>query len=629
MKYTTYILVFFLFAASFAQEKDLGKANEFFSALSFSQAIKKYENMVAEGQGNIHVFRQLGMAHYYNARYTDAEKWYSILYEKWPDSITAIEYLRYAQSLQANGSQNKAKKMYGHYVKGIGQEHILDFIDTGDDHYTISIMPGNSDKSEYGASYHEGKLYFASARGRENSFIVDAWTNDPFFDLYQVALDPESGPFGEAMRLKGHVNTAFHESSPAITPDGKHLYFTATHRVNTGKDGIVHLGIFRATHKNGKWKKVRNLSINGKEFNNAHPSLTNDGKTLYFVSDREGGIGQTDLYKVAINENGSLGEPVNLGPEINTPGRESFPYSDGEKGLYFSSDGYLGLGGYDIYFKDLTQPQNAVISLGKPINSNKDDYAFHLISENGVGFFSSNRGDNDDIYQLTQLNPINKLSELVLYGTITGEPQEQAVAKALVRIVNEFGRTIAEAKSDSAGEFMFKTPKQAGSTLRIKKDGYKTYSQVLDLTGSSQELMVHLQESEEAKAYRLRNQEKSLLLAALSPLNEDPISFPFEKTALSDYEKTRLDVLAEVMKEQSTHTLVIVGHTDTRGSKHYNMKLSENRALAAKTYLVSKGVDPTYLKIQGRGEEEPINDCIHCNQEEHQKNRRLQFRLQE
>lgn len=629
MKYKINIICIFLFAASFAQEKELGKANEFFSALSFSQAIKKYESMVAEGQGNIHVYRQLGMAHYYNARYSDAEKWYSKLHEKWPDSITPIEYLRYAQSLQANGSETKAKKMYGKYVKGIGQENILEFINTGDDHYTISIMPGNSDKSDYGASYHEGKLYFASARGRENSFIVDAWTNDPFFDLYQVALDPESGPFGEAMRLKGHVNTNFHESSPAITPDGKQLYFTATHRVNTGKDGIIHLGIFRATFKNGKWKRVRNLSINGKEFNNAHPSLTNDGKTLYFVSDREGGIGQTDLYKVAINENGSLGEPVNLGPEINTPGRESFPYSDGEKGLYFSSDGYLGLGGYDIYFKDLTQPQNAVISLGRPINSNKDDYAFHLISENGVGFFSSNRGDNDDIYQLTQLNPINKLSELVLYGTITGEPHKQTVAKALVRIVNENGSIIAEAKSDSTGEFMFKTPKQAGSSIRIEKDGFKVYSQVLDLAGSSQELMVHLQESVETKTNRLRNKEKSLLLAVLKPLNENPISFPFEKTALSDYEKSRLDALAKVLKEQSDHTLVIIGHTDKRGSRHYNLKLSEQRAMAAKTYLVSKGVNPTNLKIQGKGEEKPINDCLPCNQEDHQKNRRLQFRLQE
>jgi outer membrane protein OmpA-like peptidoglycan-associated protein len=431
------------------------------------------------------------------------------------------------------------------------------------------------------------------------------------------------------MRLKGHVNTNFHESSPAITPDGKHLYFTATHRVNTGKDGIVHLGIFRATHKNGKWKRVRNLSINGNEFNNAHPSLTNDGKTLYFVSDREGGIGQTDLYKVAINENGSLGEPVNLGPEINTPGRESFPYSDGEKGLYFSSDGYLGLGGYDIYFKDLTQPQNAVISLGRPINSNKDDYAFHLISENGVGFFSSNRGDNDDIYQLTQLNPINKLSELVLYGTITGEPHKQTVAQAQVRITNENGSTIVETKSDNSGEFMFKTPKQAGSTIRIEKDGFKVYSQILELARSSQELMVQLQESDEAKAHRLRNQKKSLLLAALMPLNENPISFPFEKTALSDYEKTRLDALAEVLKQQSNFSLVILGHTDTRGSKHYNLTLSKNRALAAKTYLVSKGVTPTNLKIQGRGEEEPIKDCKPCKLEEHQKNRRLQFRLQE
>jgi outer membrane protein OmpA-like peptidoglycan-associated protein len=127
----------------------------------------------------------------------------------------------------------------------------------------------------------------------------------------------------------------------------------------------------------------------------------------------------------------------------------------------------------------------------------------------------------------------------------------------------------------------------------------------------------------------LRNKEKSLLLAVLKPLNENPISFPFEKTALSDYEKSRLDALAKVLKEQSDHTLVIIGHTDKRGSRHYYLKLSAQMALAAKTYLVSKGVNPTNLKIQGKGEEKPINDCLPCNQEDHQKNRRLQFRLQE
>ncbi len=275
--------------------------------------------------------------------------------------------------------------------------------------FIVNRLSINSKYSDYAPSFFEGELVFASSRNA-NSFskIVHELNNQPFLDLYTTVRASDQRSIG---RLKGEINSKFHESSATFSKDGKTVYFTRNNyskrKSKTNQEGTILLKLYKASYDNGKWRNIEELPFNSDEYSIAHPALSKDGKHLYFASDMPGSFGKSDLYVVEINEDGSFKTPRNLGDQINTSGRETFPYISDKGKLFFASDGHDGLGGLDVFM--ILPDRNGVAgvyNLGEPINSTKDDFTFIINEENKIGYFASNRkggrGD-DDIYGFRQM----------------------------------------------------------------------------------------------------------------------------------------------------------------------------------------------------------------------------------
>ncbi len=294
--------------------------------------------------------------------------------------------------------------------------------------FTINVLNINSKYSDYAPVFFEDELVFASSRNVNSiSKSFDEISNEPFLDLYTATKRSNKDRIS---KLKGSVNTKFHESSVAFTKDKKTMYFTRNNyskkrsRIR-GKE-IVLLKIYKATNIDGKWKNVEELPFNGDDYSVAHPTLSPDGRFLYFASDMPGSFGKSDLYVVEIYDDGSYGNPINLGDKINTPERETFPFISDNGNLFFASNGHEGAGGLDIF---MSLPDRdgvfGAYNLGTPINSPEDDFTFIINEKHKVGYFASNRKGGkggDDIYGFKQLaafpkvlnrKPLQKLERII------------------------------------------------------------------------------------------------------------------------------------------------------------------------------------------------------------------------
>src|SRR5690606_14761945 len=231
----------------------------------------------------------------------------------------------------------------------------------------------NSEYSDYGSAFYGDAIVFATTReNRGISKSVHTWTDHGFADLYMV--DNKEHP-SRPKKLNSPINTKFHEATPVFSKDGKTVYFTRNN-FNGGIKGkndedVTLLKIYKATWENDQWGNITPLPFNSDQYSVAHPALSPDEKTLYFASDMPGTYGDSDIFKVTINEDGTYGEPINLGADINTPGRETFPFISEDNELYFSSDGRPGLGGLDIFVTMIGDGplKSKIYNVGEPANS--------------------------------------------------------------------------------------------------------------------------------------------------------------------------------------------------------------------------------------------------------------------
>ena len=296
--------------------------------------------------------------------------------------------------------------------------------------YKIENAGVNSKYSDYGTAFMVTKVVFCSARDTGNfSKRIHTWTGQPFTNLYDSPI-AEDGSLGAVGKFGGKINSKFHEDTPAFTKDGKTVYFTRNNYLDgRGFDAskVTLLKIYKATvDKEGQWNNITALPFNSDSYQTAHPALSPDEKTLYFVSDMPGTHGQSDLFRVKLNDDGSFGNTENLGDDINTPGRETFPFISDDNELYFASDGQPGIGGLDIFITkipiDGSLNFKEVLNLGEEANSTKDDFAFIINVKTKKGFLSSNRDGgqgSDDIYKFVETRPI--WCEQILHGVVTDE----------------------------------------------------------------------------------------------------------------------------------------------------------------------------------------------------------------
>ena len=340
--------------------------------------------------------------------------------------------------------------------------------------YTIDAVSFNSEYSDFGAYEFDNILYFASTRNKGVSIKRKySWNQQPFLDIYAIKNDLE--PVSHKDRLKG-INTKFHEASVSISPDGETMYFSRNSYYNNkrGRDDerITHLEIYSATRATDKrWKNVKALSINNTSYSVTHPAVSQDGKYLYFASDMPGGFGRMDIYKSEIREDGTLGVPENLGNTINTSGDDVFPFINNEGILFFSSDGHLGLGLLDIFssVKNEAGAYIDVINLGAPINSNQDDFSFFLREDGISGYFASNRGDNvynDDIYSFNRIPPLK------VKGHVTDSITKEPIARAIMKLHDAADQLIGQVETDTNGYYEFDIERNIDYTLTTLKEDY-------------------------------------------------------------------------------------------------------------------------------------------------------------
>lgn len=443
------------------------------------------------------------------------------------------------------------------------------------------------------------------------------------------------------------VNTRFNDAtSPAFAKDGKTVYFTRNN-FNDGKRGKNGAGntfvkIYKATwvedkdvtkkSKKGKetdepageWSNISELPFNSDGYSCAHPSLSADGKTMYFASDMEGTRGQSDIFMVEIKEDGSFGTPVNLGDVINTPGKETFPVMTDEDELYFATDGHPGLGGLDLFMarKNPDGTWKTPINLGEPANSPKDDFAYLIDTKTRKGFLSSNRdggNGNDDIYKFLETRKL--ICEQLLSGIVTDLATGAILPGAKVTLMDEKFNKIAEVIADDKGYYEFEVECDTTYYVRAEKEEYQTKEVQVKIPDESGKTDLPIQLEKRVKEVPIGGD-----LAGVFGIKE--ILFDLDKWNIRPDAALELEKILDVLVQYPSMKLDVRSHTDCRASHAYNAKLSERRNKSTREWLIANGVAKERLTGRGYGETQLKNKCadgVQCTEAEHQENRRSEF----
>ncbi|MBR9758371.1 MAG: OmpA family protein [Algicola sp.] len=606
-----------------AQNKDTREADKYFSEYAFVEAIDAYNKLVEKGKADSYVYAQLAEANYNIFNTEEAEKWYAKALEGTGDQDAETIY-KYAQMLRANGKYDAANTWMAKFAKMAPKDDRAKAFVSNPDYvsgilnakqaYEVSELGINSDVTDFGGTIQDGVLYFSSARN--NARRDYGWNEEPFLDVYQVDMSMADGEVSEPVKVSGDINTRYHEGLVSFSPDGNTMYFSREsffegvyEKSTDSRTKISYLYLYKATKQGEQWGNVQLLPFNGEDYSVKNASVSKDGKTLYFASDMSGGVGQYDIYKVAINDDGSYGTVENLGDKVNTAGQEMFPFSSDNGTLYFSSTGHLGLGGLDVFYVDAS---GKVQNMGSPVNSKSDDLAFSINEDSGEGFVSSNRSGgqgSDDIYAVKRLKPCNVDLTVVVVDADTNNP----ISGADVTIADATGRVVSTGKANSNGEVSYTLP--CGETLEIAAK-YEQYESNKVTFGGSEK-------------------EQDIFQVNLKPIDKiivkdrvvlNPIFFEFDKANITSQGAFELDKLVAVMKKYPDMVISAESHTDSRGSKRYNEQLSERRAQSTVQYVISKGIEASRISGVGKGENEPKVDCgSNCTEEQHQDNRRSEF----
>ena len=615
-----YTIVSFILVSSLltAQNKDTQSADKLFKKLEFIAASEAYLKLVDTNKATVYVYEQLADCYYNIYNTAEAAKWYAkTLVEKKDAEL----YYRYAQMLKANGNYVESNKQMQKFAamqpndlraKAFNENpnYIPRLLDKTKS-FDLKTMDINSDKSDFGAILHDNSVYFTSARNASKK--IYGWTKEPFLDIYKADYN-EDGTITNCVPVK-ELNSKYHDGSVTISQDGNTMYFTSdSFRENSfEKDKANKLkfgrnNLFKATYENGKWGAITSLPFNSSDYSTGNPSLSKDGKTLYFSSNMPGSIGGVDIWKVVVTENGSFGKPENLGKKINTEGNESFPFITADNFLYFSSDAKQGLGGMDIYKIDLKAGTEAK-NVGKPVNSDKDDFSFSFNENKNFGFVASNRNGNDDIFGL--LPVCNYEVNTIVTNAKTGA----ILADAKVSVLDDKNNVITTEQSNAKGEVSYKVECDKYYTIQATKDGFESNSFAVTKSNNK---------GGNSKVNAALNPIDLIITETEVILN--PIFFEFNKSNITKEGAFELDKLVQVMKGNENLVIFAKSHTDSRGSDKYNMILSDNRAKATVQYLISKGIDAAKISGKGYGESEPKVVCSEdCTEEQHAQNRRSEF----
>ncbi len=599
-----------LLTASYGQDRFTKKADKLFENYQYVEAIDEYLKLAESKKANTYVYTKLADSYYNISKMDEAEKWYAKAVE---NNVDAEVYYRYAKTLKALDNYSEANKQMDVFVSLMPNDirskeykanpNYIQTLKHRPKMFDITTMDINSkDQSDFGAVLaDDNTLYFVSTRNTSQK--LDKWVNEPYLDIYE-AIRNSNGTFSEPKPID-ELNTPFHDGPVTISSDGNTMYFARDghsakqYKRNRDNVKIGQQGLYKATKIDGKWTNIEALPFNSTAYSVTNPSLSKDGKTLYFASNMPGGIGESDIWKVRIDANG-YGEPENLGSAVNTPEKENFPFIAEDDILYYASSGKEGFGGLDIFKIDLKSSEPA-LNLGKPINSGRDDFALTINKNKNIGFFASNRNGKDAIYMAIPICPAEAIA------MVTNKETGDLITNASVAILDAKGTIIEIKQSDAEGKAHYKTDCETAYTFQVSAPDFEPASFPVQKVKSGEILV------------------KTPLVPIEKIVVFNPIYFDFDKKNITEEGAKELDKLIAMMKEHPAWMVFVKSHTDSRGNALYNMELSKKRALSTIQYLISSGIEKERVSGKGFGSTEPKINCTHCTKEQHAQNRRSEF----
>lgn len=612
-----YILASALFLSTglMAQNKDTKEADKLYDRLEYVDAAKAYSKLIEKGKADGYVYKQLGDSYFNIFNTKEAATWYAKAVETSQDAET---HFRYAQMLKAEGNIKGAEAQMEQFAKMEPNDarakafknnpNYLTVLKSQSKQYDAIKSDVSSDKADFGAVLtNNNELFFTSARNTARK--ASGMDDQPYLDLYKATRNAD-GTLSQATEV-AELNTKWHDGPASISSDGNTIYYVSVSfnesefqkdKAKKLKFGQIYL--YKATKDGDKWSNPKSLSINSIDYSLRNPSISKDGKTLYFSSDMPGGLGGEDIWKVSVDGE-TYGAPVNLGANVNTEANESFPSIQDDNILFFSSNGRQGFGGYDV-FKQNTNTNDKASNVGEPVNSQKDDFAFSYNLQKNVGYFSSNREGNDDIYQANAVCGVD--ATIVVKDAETGK----LLSGANVTFLNSKGVEKGNQVSNEMGETKFGVDCEQVASFNATRSGYENGSVSMEKSQNGPKSIV-------------------LNLMPIKPIITErevilqPIYFEYNKSNITAQGAEELDKLVKVMNEYPNMVIDAKSHTDNRGADSYNLKLSDRRAKSTVQYIVSKGIAKNRITGSGMGETQPKVPCTECTEDEHAQNRRSEF----
>jgi len=635
-----YILSLVLsFTFGFAQT-NLKKADALFRNYSYADASKAYEEILQNIKDpSTQTLKNAADSYYFISDAKNALKWYRKLYEAQGNNLTDIYYLRYIQTMKAVMDYDEADKITKEYLnkKGdkneinhyVAQKARMDSLAKIKSLYNIKNLDINTSKSDFGASFYQDKIVFASARDTTKfSQKLYTWNNQPFLNLYVAERNPADGSlFNETVFLP-NVMTKYHEATASFDASGKTIYYSTNivkkNKLVIDQEKVNNFQIIKGDMTDGKLENPQKVFFDSNDYSVGHPSLSDDGQYLFFASDMPGGFGESDLYYVKIANDGTMGSPINLGPKINTIGNDVFPfYRNGV--LYFSSDGHYGLGDLDVYESNFLADGTFTIpkNLGAPINSNKDDFAFVIDKTDSYGYVSSNRAEgkgDDDIYSFTKGKPVCNQN---ISGIAFDRKTKLPLTDVSVMAYNSYSEILAETKTNFDGKYAVVVPCGKVVKMIAAKPNYSSDEKTVETTMENEGEIKDVN-------FELSNYDDLVVKKkGVEKVDVNPIYFDYDKYDITPLAIEELSKVVFIMRKFPNIRIKIESHTDSRGKDAYNLKLSDNRAKSTRDYIVSQDIDPSRIESAiGYGESRIINKCkngVKCTEAEHLVNRRSDF----
>lgn len=637
MKSIFLIIIVFLSSQVIAQG-NAAKANDYYKMLNYPMAIESYEKYIEKlksGSPDVEIITNLANSYFFTNNYTKARTWYDKLYQMQGDGMNEDVFIRYINCYRINKDYDKANELTKSYyssnpqrIKTLGfQKEKLDSMESNVSN--VTNLQINTDKEDFGTAYFGKEIVFSSSRVSEvGGNNIYEWNNQPYLNVFVATQNKNNGQLSSAKGFLENLNSDYHDACLAFSKDLQTVYFSRNElnkkdKLSTDQGGISNVQLMKGTVSNNQLTDVVALDFNGKDFSCGQPAVSPDGKYLIFASNMPGGYGETDLYIAEIFSDGLTNTPINLGPMINTAGKEMFPSMSGDT-LFFASDGFYGLGGLDVYAAIMKGTTNFSIpeNLGEPINSNADDFAYILNATDRTGYFSSNRkggkGD-DDIYWF---NLVEVKQFIDFSGLVLSKNDNAIIPNADIKVYDAFNDLIFETKSNDKGEFDMELPCNAQFTAVFSKPEFSTENLKIS--------------TPEKKGESTGNDVRLTSFASIvekegekEKIKVEPIYFEYNKWDITPQAVVELDKILFAMDKFPNLKIKIESHTDSRGSDSYNLKLSDNRAKSTMEYLISKGIDPSRIESAiGYGETKPKNKCTNgakCTEDEFFVNRRSDF----